>query len=315
MAIHVSSWAGIEILVFGNTPTVPMQYELAISEASPSMEIKVSSFERYEDAYDYSKKNSNVGLIILEEKCEPGDALQIFNNLSATYEEQRGPCYGVIIHNESGPSIHGLSLLRFSKGKFIDYLPPSDFLDQSKVVGTLQRIWANYTDAFEERLLPAALRETIEEIIGPLESARCQFANRLSMLFATRLRVSFLEAIAIRLSFLLDPVDEKDPKLASSLQRLTRVRDILGNDWRTLSSLESTASSKIPLASRACALIKHLSESDSELELTSKLEAIRSHVRPGGPGLMKQVSQLSDNILRIGIETICAPKSTLRKVG
>jgi hypothetical protein len=44
LGLNEKAWAGINIVIFGRTPILPMKIEQAIAAASPANEVRVDSF-------------------------------------------------------------------------------------------------------------------------------------------------------------------------------------------------------------------------------------------------------------------------------
>src|SRR5688500_10249290 len=142
MGTHKRSWSGMNLVVFGSSPTIPMKIEQVLSQVSPTNEVRVESFENYEEALDYCKKQKSVGLIFILENCGPFLPKDVFEQLARPYRSRGLPAYGVLIH-EKGESIFGLRTLRNNED-FLEYLPLNSLIDSKIATETMEKIWQNY---------------------------------------------------------------------------------------------------------------------------------------------------------------------------
>jgi hypothetical protein len=97
------SWEGIEILIFGEEPILPMKIERQIAAAAPYDEIRLESFESFEDALDYCNKSKKVGLFFFIGKNQSINYWsKLFDVLSLPYvSKTEWPALSVIIYENS----------------------------------------------------------------------------------------------------------------------------------------------------------------------------------------------------------------------
>ncbi len=293
MALHSKSWSGVKILVFGATPMIPMRIEQSLAVADPSNEVNVDSFEDYDQAYDFCKTQQNVGLIFMLENAGKAPPLGIFRQLAKPYEDSRGPCFSVLVH-ENGETLQGHSSIRFSKGKIIDYVSATALLNPVTAYPILTELWKKYIDSIQEFIAPEALTLAIHEIVEPiLSSADRILIDRVANCLSQKLSVSWWEALAIRWESTLKALEQADPTLWKTLKSLQQLTQRATSD-EAIKTSGDLFQSKAALATRVASFIQLLIKHPKPEHF---LNEITSLSKPGAPGLIKQVTALAPNIM------------------
>jgi hypothetical protein len=305
MGRHEKAWAGLNILVFGKTPMLPMKIEQAISSASPANEIRVDSFEDYDDAYDFSKARTNVGFIILTENCGGLPIDNVFRQLSRPYEERGWPVFGALVY-EGKETFVGLRTVQKLRN-ILCYLPVSAILESSQVASTLDDIWSKFTDAFEEAVIPVALQRTFLSIASPsLSSESVRFISRVSTLLCSNLNVSWIDQVAIRWGFVVESVRSLDPKAIEPHASLERICKLAHSDTLKNAQVPEIIASSETLCARIAMLSSALNVARIESRLSEELQKAAAGLRPGGPALLRQLTKSRDQIVRIAEEEAAA---------
>lgn len=297
MALHYKAWNGTKILILGNTPTLPMQIEQNLSGASPANEIRFESFENYYEAYEECKKNSQYGLIILLENQGSLPILGCFNNLAKFYEEKKGPCFGILLY-ENEESVNGHSIVRFSKGKILDYLPARNLLNLDKAAHVLNEVWLKYIDAFENYIAPERLIHSIYEIIkSEISDSERVFLDRTITLLSQKLNLSWWEVLGLRWNHIMLSLKKCDPLLWATLIELKKLCKLENLDSQ-VGNINELTNLSTSLYERACSFILQLKKAYRADKVFDFLKSIEISARPGSPGLIKQIHKNSKEIIQ-----------------
>jgi len=146
LGLNEKAWAGINIVVYGKTPLLPMQLEQAIAQASPANEVRIDSFEDYDQAYDFCKAQKNIGFIFVLENSGEVLAADVFRQLGVHYESKGWPCFGVLLHEKEKTMMGYLSLQK--NKNLIAYHPVQDLLDGDKTFNTISEVWKSFVSKF-----------------------------------------------------------------------------------------------------------------------------------------------------------------------
>lgn len=300
MGLHERAWAGISILVFGKSETIPMQIEQAIAEASPGNEIKVESFEDYSDALDHCKNKRDVGFIFLLENCGEMPTQSVFRELSKPYESNGWPCFGTLLF-EKTETISGLRALQDCPN-LLSYQSYSDVLDSKKTAESLNDLWIKFSAAFEKRIAPIALQETLISIATERVSLESiHFSDRVSTLLSGNLNVSWIETVALRWSPVLSYVREINESALKPHIALGEICNLARYNGDR-SSVVAIASAKQSLVSRISATVEFLNDKREKGVLVEELKLLGTLAKPGAPALLRHTVALRDRINQIATE-------------
>lgn len=294
MGRHERAWSGLGILVYGQTPMVPMQIEQSIAGASPNNEVRVDSFEDYEDAYNFSKEKGDIGFIFLLEDCGKLPPADVFKQLSRPYENRGWKSFGVLVHN-GVESIQGLKILR-DHPQIVDYVSVEDLKDKVKTAALLDQIWEKFYKGFESSLLPQPLQETLWSVAQKeLSEDSRHFIDRVSTILASKLNVSWMESVALRWQPVVATVEKLDKTVIEphpTIQNICKLAEPL-----PLKSLKDVVASKEPLVKRinTAALIMDQLRKTGMLE--NELTVIATMNKPGAGAMIKHIALSRAKIL------------------
>lgn len=302
MGLHERAWSGLNLMVYGQAPLVPMQIEQAIVRASPANEIRIDSFEEYGDAYDFTKDKRSVGFLFILEDCgklPPGD---VFQQLSRAYENKGWPAFGVLIHGGK-ETVSGLRTVK-NQPNLLSYLSIADLLQPASTSDSLERIWTQFVTAFEETLIPDALQKTLLSIAHsslPAESVR--FMNRVSTLLSAGLNITWIESVALKWAPVVEELRARAPDAVSPHVSLIQVCEQAKIDPVYASAdISSVVTSKMSLCSRVVATVKKLEEHRVNGDLSEVLQKLGTQSRPGAPALLRRIVANRDQIFSISKE-------------
>lgn len=296
MGLHERAWAGLEIMVFGKTPLLPMQIEQAIAAATPANEVKIESYEEYADALDYCKDRRTVGFFVLLENCGEYPVHDVFKQLSKPYEQKGWPCFGILVH-EGQESFVGLRTLQRSPN-ILGYHSSKDFLDKTKTPSLMNDIWNAFSAAFEKHLVPNALQETFTSLAvetTPIDSIH--FQDRVTTMLSHRLNVSWIETVALRWAPSIDAIQAKHPSALSPHVALTQICS-LTQFKGDRAKYETIVASKEALVARIRAAAEFLDSKRLSGELEGVLQTLGALSRPGAPAMLRHTSNLKTEILQ-----------------
>ena len=308
MGIHPKAWEGLNILIYGEHPLLPMEVETAITDAVPSQELRIESFENYEQALDFCKSKKNVGLILLLEKGMKLPINSVFSELAKPYLSTGFTAFGVVI-NDGKESLVGLRAIK-SDRRIIDYLTLSFPLMPESITLMMDNLWNQFVSSFKETLMPIALEETLFS----LASQQCPnedllFLNRLLTLFSARLDVSWLETCILGWSHFAHPLmQQKNVAIASYPAIVSLVsKTAFSGDPKTFALNKDNG-----LPARIYAWAHYLLAEKKNGNLPFCLQQICASSKPGTPALMRYTSKLWAQIMKIADE--CSEASNQEKI-
>jgi len=298
MGLHENAWSGIDILVFGATPTLPMRLELALGKVSPANEVRVTSFEKYEDAYDYCKDKSSVGLIFILENCGNSPFSGVFSQLSGHYEARGWPCFGVLLH-EGEESFSGLRFVK-RESRIIDYISTDSILAPDRCFESLTSIWTRFITSFESHLIPIPLQESILSVASEAGAAESNaFLRRVSMALSANLNISWVESIALAWAPMIRAVNRHTPSVLAPHVTLKEICLLAGPAEQIITDLDRLMEHSGSLCSRIFSMASYLERLRNEGRLENGLLELSSKMKPGAPALLKAVVRQQSAILEI----------------
>lgn len=311
MGLHERAWSGLGLLIYGKKPLLPMQLEEAIGAANPNNEIRIDSFEEYDDALDFCKTKQNVGFIFLLENCEKLSAHDVFLQLARTYETKGWPCFGVLIH-EGVETLSGLRIMQRCP-ELIDYIPSADILDTTKTANTVNNIWNSFIKAFEKNIIPTPLQDTLLSLAKTTATQESlHFMDRVSTLLSTNLNISWIDSIAIRWNPIVSIVENISKAALTPHNTFMQICQLASFDSK-LKDISSITASTIPLCARVCAMATFLDENRKKGSLTEVLQTAGTLSKPGAPALIRHLVLARDKILEIAHEE--EKQNSLEKFG
>lgn len=286
-----------------------MKMEQSIAKANPANEVRIDSFEDFDQAYDFCKAQKNVGLIMVLENSGDALAADAFKQLGTHYESKGWPCFGVLFH-ESQKSMMGHLSLQKNKN-LLNYYSVEDIIDPHKTFGTLSEIWQSFVVAFETSLIPEKLQETLLSLSQQeLSADEYGFRNRLAVLLAQNLNISWMEAIALKWEPVVSVLKESGSKALVPNAALVQIAGLAARD-ETAGDLLEAVRSKSSLCSRISTVTGFLEKARAENKLVDVLDRVATEARPGAPALLRQIALSKDRILAIAYST---EKTKLRVV-
>ena len=297
MGINEKAWAGINIVIYGKTPLLPMKMEQAIAMASPANEVRIDSFEDYDQAYDFCKSQKSVGLILILENSGEGLAADTFKQLGIHYESKGWPCFGTLFH-ENGKSMLGHLSLQKNKN-LLNYYSVEDILDPRRTFSTITEIWNSFVAAFENSIVPTKLQETLISLTEPvLAGESLHFQNRTSVLLSHDLNISWMESIALKWHPVISALKKTNDKALVPNGVLVQIADLAKTEGNA-SDIVSVTNSKESLCSRISTVVQLLDQARMQNNLRETLEAITPAARPGSPALLRRIAYSKERILAI----------------
>jgi hypothetical protein len=301
MGNHSKAWTGLNVLIFGKTPGVPVSIELSLAKATPSNEVKFESFEDYEQAYDFCKEKKNIGFILLLENCGPAGPAAVFKELSSSYEAKGWPCYGILLH-ESSESFIGLRALRANRN-ILGYYAVRELTDPSKTFHLLSEIWESFTSAFESYILPESLRETLLSLASSqITNESFIFRDRVKTLLCSNLNVSWIEMTGMRWHNIIENLKKNNPSALTPNRALVQISDIC--QYAKSDNPIDLLKSKASLPSRVSGLLDYLDDKRLKGELEAALQQISTQAKPGAPALIRHIAAQKEQILTIASEIV-----------
>ena len=296
MGLHERAWSGLNILIFGNTPLLPMQIEQALSSATPNNEIRFDSFEEYSDAFDHSKDKKNVGLILILENCGKIPAGEAFNQLAKPYESKGWPCFGILIH-EGTETINGLRTIK-KDNRFLSYVSKSSLLDSSINADFLMNTWNNFSRAFEEKIIPPALQETLLSLAKEtIAQDTIHFIDRSTAVLSANLNISWIETVALKWAPIVAAVERNHAGALTPHITLKQICDMA--KYTQNDSIIDVIKSKNSLCSRILKTTLLLDELRQTNRLHTELQTLGAQNKPGAPALLRHLVNARDKFLKI----------------
>lgn len=306
MATHEKAWQGLNFVILGKTPLLPMQIEQAIAAASPANEVKLDSFEEYDAAYDFCKKTKSVGFLILLDNAGSMPLHDVFRQLARHYEERGWPCFGVVLH-EGKENFVGYRAMQLCP-QLLDYLPASELLDGQKVYATLQRLWDEYVNAFERHVLPKPLQESIYALAEPaLPATERLFLERATVMLTANLNVSWLESFALRWAPVIEAVHKTNPAFWETLKVVRQICD-LAKAETGVATLDGLKRSQAALPARVATLLGMLHQQHRAGTLAAFVRDADSHAKPGAPALIRHLAKAGARLIAAADEVAAGEK-------
>lgn len=304
MGTHDRAWEGFKIVILANQPLQAMKIEQAIAMASPGTEVQLSSFEKYDQAYEFCKSQKDIGFLLVHENCGETSFLSAFRELATLYDNFDAPAYGVVLYDGEPNSFSEKSV-----GKnplLLDYLPTPSLLDENRTSDTLNTIWDLYIGAFEQTVIPKALQDSIisvaEEKVG-IDGVH--FTSRLLVNLLSDLNVSWMESAAIKWSLMLEAVRELTPAVLKSHGLLNHFIELCEHPIPTdCEGIFQLLSGKEPLAKKVRTLALYLETHRQNRTLEDQLQLISAASKPGAPKLVRHIAKNSDRILSFQLDAI-----------
>lgn len=301
MGIHEKAWAGLNILVYGKTPMLPMQLEQAIASASPENEIRVDSFEEYDTALDFAKDSQSVGFIFILENCSELPVADVFKQLSKPYESKGWPCFGILLY-EKTESIKGLRTMQ-ECDNIIGYHSVESILNRAKTANTLNSIWEKFNASFQEKIIPIPLQQTLLSIAeAQINQVSMHFRDRVTTLLSSNLNISWVETVSMRWNPIINAI--KSTKQGNAIDpHVTLVQICLLSDpLPETEDFLGIANAKASLCSKVVTLTNLLDKKRSEGLLHAFLQQLGTISKPGAPALVRHTVNYRDRILAIAHE-------------
>ncbi len=300
LGTNEKAWAGMNIVIFGKTPILPMKIEQAIATASPANEVRIDSFEDYDQAYDFCKAQKNIGLIFILENSGEVLASDSFKQLGSHYESKGWPCFGVLLH-ENEKSMMGYLSLQKNKN-LIAYLPVSDFLNSQRTFNALNEVWTLFTTAFEQRLIPEKLQETLLSLVEvELPTSNYNFQMRVLTLLCQTLNISWLEALALKWQPVISILKKTNKKALVPNNSLVQIAD-MASPHEKIKDIFNVINLKTELPGRLVTVAKLLDEARTRGKLEQVLESLIEKARPGAPALLRRIVSVRENIVSIAAD-------------
>ncbi len=305
MSRGTNSWAPIGFVIYGQEPLAPARIEQFIVNALPSQELNIDSFEEYDEALDYCKKNTNIGVIFIHENCGKNNVANVFAQLAKPYKASGWPVVGVIIRKDHDvESIAAVKAMRDCTD-IVAYHSELDFEDVSTVLKIFDQLWTAYIHKIEDELIPIALQESLSAVIITQKVAEEKvFYDRISEVLAQPLNLSWRDRFRLRWHYL---VHESQKINSAFLLPHAALRKLILNDSAldvlTQNTLLEIASSKELLVTRAIAVCEKLLNAARSGSLDALLKEARTEARPGRPGILRHLATQSNAIQSIYEDT------------
>lgn len=297
MAITEKSWDGLDLMVFARSPGQAMELEQDLAAALPALEVKLESFEIYEDALDFCKNRKNVGFIFMVEDNLNPPVGELFRNLTQPFSNNGWDAFGALVHT-SGETLQGNRITRLNN-QLIDYVPRSSFMDELECRKQLQTLWQKFVNAFENQFIPQALQETV--IATALKSDQfnsLSFYEQTCNLLTSNLNISWREKFALKWYQAIVLANKQEPAVLAPhvvLQKLvTSLRDEKAPTNLLVSRLKDQT---IPLGTRVLELVLGLNDAKVQGKLPELLDSFNEYAKPGGPALLRTVAKQRQAIM------------------
>jgi len=312
MALHEKAWSGLNVLVFGKTPLLPMKLEQSIAAAAPAIETRIDSFENYDDAFDHCKAAKSVGLIVMTENCGELPIEHVFRQLGTHYEAKGVPCFGTLLY-EKEKSFLGYQALQ-KNDRILSYLPTTALLNPADTPSTLMELWSSYSKSFEETLAPNKLKETLISLASTnIGADSIEFMRRTTTLLTSNLNLSWLEIIALKWVHVVDELKANQSQALHPNRGLVELARMAEFDHREGGDLVQIAQKKNSLCSRTAQTIHTLNKARLDGTLSNLLAWSSTQAKPGSPAIIRQISQNKSNIQKFASE--CGQASLERHLG
>lgn len=288
-----------------------MRLEQTIAGALPAHEVRLESFEHYDDALSFCKAKKTVGLLMLlaDDIEYPLGDLQ--KNLGSAYTATTGlPCLAVLI-GESARGLAGYAAVA-TNDYFLDYLTVADAFQAAKIKHTMTSIWQNYILRVEAEIIPIPLARTLvalSEAAG-LASTSMRFMERVSNLLAAKLNISWLEFLSLRWIHVIETLEQVNSPAYTANPSFAWLANFARTDRTLPPNLIEIVASPIDLAGKLSTFC-HVAD---KLRLNGGLEPALRHIKdqtkPASPGFMRIVAAESSAINSIAQqESAAAPWS------
>lgn len=299
MGIHDKAWSGLSILVYGNTPTLPMRIEQTLAAATPGNEVRIESFEDYDQAYEHCRNSRNVGFILILENTGSVLAADAFAQLSAHYEANGWPCFGVLLY-EDAKSFVGYRSLEKNK-RLIHYASANEATNPNTAYQFLMDIWNHFVKAFESTVIPEPLQRTLLALAASKHSdSSHKFMERVSEIIIPKLNISWIETLAIKWNPVIVALRTTAARSLEANSTLVQISD-LANSAHS-GNLVSTVSSQQSLCARLTAVLLSLDTLRISGHLVTELEQIANLAKPGAPALLRHIATAKKQIIQIAAE-------------
>lgn len=299
---HTRAFLGLNILVYGETPLLPMQIEQGIAQATPEHELLVDSFESYDDAYDFTNLKKNVGVAFILENSGELDPAQVLRELSNASKELGYFVIGVLVH-EGSPSIKGYKTLSDNR-QFIRYIPSSSLTEPGICKSLMNELWETYSALYEAELIPEPLKTSIYSVVEKeFDHDSRAFYERTVRLISTNLNITWLESIAVQWAPVEMIVKEKCPEVIQPHQifedtiALARPWEMFAPKIFNYESLRVSATSNRVLPSRIVGTAIILNEMRKLGTLQKELQILGTQTKPTSPALLRHIVQYREKLI------------------
>jgi len=297
MKIHDRAWEGFKVVILSNEPMSAMRIEQAIAAAAPAVEVQLSSFESYDEAFHYCKEQKDVGFFFLHEKCGEQSFSNVFRELAKQSQGHGIPAFATILYDGVENAFN--EKLVGKNANFLDYVDTVEVLDPEKTAPFLERTWGQLEVAFEDQVfsrnLQASLSASAEAVLG---SAGLHFSLRLTNNLLGNANVTWLENLATKWSLVLSTVQESMPVVLKPhpvLQyfiEMCKVEISLNEE-----NLQTFLQSKTSICGKIAVITAYLNEHRKQGTLDQQLDLISSWNRPGGAVLIRQIAKNKSRII------------------
>jgi hypothetical protein len=300
MEIHDRAWEGFRILVLGKTSLLPMQIEQSIASAHPDIEVQLSSFESYDQAFKFCKQEGNVGFFLITEDAADVPFNSAFKELAVHYEKNGFPAFGAILYHGE-PNAFSERLVSKTP-QLLEYLPTSVLLNPNQVDMTMRQLWQSYVLSFEQKILPKPLQDSLNALAEDrLGVESFHFISRLTNNLSSELNLSWLENVALKWAYVLEAVEESAPAVLRPSPHLRSLLQLCkGPSIGNITS--DNLGSQIPLSKKVFALAKELDLARTQGKLGKILDGAASLAKPGAPKLLRHLQKHKNTILTFELD-------------
>lgn len=312
--MHARAFDGLNILIFGQEPLLPMRVEQAMASAMPNLEIGLESFEDYHQALTHSRASGRCGLVMVLDSKSTLPLNDVLINLLKPWEESTGIPGAAVLLAVAQPTLTGYQIAAHDR-RILSYQGIQEFLDQARSQAATRTIWSDFVDRLEAYLVPDACADWLIALANErgVDPGTINFTRRLANFFRLRTNLNWREAMALPWFPITDALQHYRASIGMRGRALFELADVLGSRTPRSDSLSNIVRAGQSTVSRLSSLVAGLDYRRLQGSLAADLAELSRTIKPFDPALLRITASESAKILEFAADATTS--STLLRAG
>ena len=288
MSELIRKWPVGQIVILARN-SLAMDLEQVLAKWDPSLETRIDSFTEYDDAFNFTKGQKNVALVVLDEAIDVLNFKQMYDQLLGLTSEQDVPAYAAVIY-ENIPSIKSMRTIMVDS-RVLDYCPLSDFLNETQLPITMNGLWLRKS---KREISDFISPEFASFVIGSVEevysSGARVFHERCLNILGPHLSLSSIDQLAVKWAPYFRAMKDKVKNPLSCKLGHIILKIEADKNYETLPA-------------RLLKTLTELGQLRSDGTLVKYIQELHKSVRPSSNTILRLTARYADSIILFASET------------